>query len=389
MPRYFDLSSYVVVLIRKWKLIIIHFILACIVAAVYSFVFAQKQYVSTIVFLPPFEEKSLISYLPDVPIGPISSSDIMPQQILTIFNSKALRKKIIEQYSFYTKYNLLNSQNKFEKALKRLQNDLSIDVEETGSFGVAQHVSYKISSYHTSPDTCFEVIKYTFSLLDSMIREVSIDKGRRNREFVQKQLSANKSILDSLQKEFKVFQKDNKIYDISEQVQLSLENYGFLKAQLIANEIEMKNYQQDYNNSYPLINELKKKNYVLRNKIAQMEKQSKPNVLIGLEKSADVAPIYTGFIRDMEVQNKLILLLTQQLEEAKLKEAKDISSLKIIDPAFVPEYKVRPKRIYLLVGIVATYMAALLFIILLHLFYVNYLKKTPIFYEITSLFKNK
>ncbi len=389
MQKQFDLSPYIIAIIKKWKVITVHFILACIVASGYSFIIAKTQYVSAITFLPPAEEKSLLSYIPDIPMGSISSTDIMPQQILTIFNSKALRKKIVEKYSFYNKYSLLNSKNKFEKALKRLKGDLAIDVEEAGSFGVAQHVSYKISSYHTSPDTCFEVIKYTFSLLDSTIREISIDKGRRNKEFVQKQLSANKDVLDSLLKEFNVFQKENKVYDISEQVQLSLKNYGFLKAQLIANEIEIKNYQQDFDNSYPLIIELKKKNYVLRNKIAQLEKQPTPNVLIGLEKSADIAPVYTCFLRDIEVQNKLNLLLTQQFEEAKLKEAKDISSLKIVDPAFIPEYKVRPKRIYLCVGIVAIYMTVLFSVVFLQLFYINYLKKSSLFHEITNLYKSK
>lgn len=389
MQKQFDFSEFFVFFIRKWKFVFINWIIICIVAVVYSFFIAKKQFVSSVTFLPPFEEQSIFSLLPGGSFSTFSTSDIIPQQIITIFESKSLRRKIIEKFNLYEKYNLLKSENKFERALKFLRNDMTIEIDEVGTLGLTKHIAYTIQCYHTSPDTCYEMAQHSFFLLDSVIREVSIDRGKRNRKFVEEQLSLNKQILDSLQHEFEQFQKENKVYNISGQIQLVLNNYGQINAQLIANNIKLKNLRKDYNDTYPIILGLKKENRVLRSKLLQMEKTKKPDVMIGLEKSAEMMPRYTDFLRDIEVQNKLILLLTQQLEESKLKESRDISALKIIDMPFVPEYKIRPKRIFLAVGIVGVYFVFLIMGIFSLYFYKTFIRETVLFNEIISIFKQR
>lgn len=386
MRKAFDFSVYILILAKEWKFILFNCIVAAAVAVIYSFFIAEKQYVSSVTFLPPYEEKSLFNFLPGG-AGSIFSSDIVPQQTQTIFDSKSLRRKIINKFNLYAKYKLLKSENKFEQALKRLKKDMIMDVYEVGSLGVTEHISYTIHCYHTSPDTAFKMVTFTFSIIDSVIKEISSDKGKRNRKFIEKQLSINVRILDSLQEEFKNFQKQNKVFNIPSQLKLALNNYGSLKAKLLANEIKKKSLQKDYNTDYPVILALKKENAVIRSKLTSMEKQTAPNVIIGFEKSADMLPRYTNYLRDIEVQNKLILLLTQQFEEAKLKEARDISPLKVVDLPFVPEYKARPKRILLCIGIVGVYLFFLFLLLFLHYFYTQFIAKTPLYHEIHSIFK--
>lgn len=388
MRKPFDFSVYIVVLVKEWKFILLNCFVAGIVAVIYSFFIAEKQYVSSVTFLPPYEERSLLSFLPGG-AGSIFSTDIIPQQIQTIFESKSLRRKVIKEFNLYEKYKLLKSENKFEQALRRLKKDIVLDIYEIGSLGVTKHISYTIHCYNTSSDTAFELAKYTFSILDSVIKEISVDKGKRNRIFVEKQLSINKNILYSLQETFERFQKENKVYNIPSQLKLTLDSYGNLKAKLLANEIKKKRLQKDYNNEYPIIMALEKENSVIKSNLLKMEKQTEPDVVIGFEKSAEMFPQYTNYLREIKVQNKLILLLTQQLEEAKLKEARDISPLKIVDLPFVPEYKARPKRILLCVGIVGVYLIFLFSIIFLQYVYIEFIRKTSLYHEIISIFKRQ
>ena len=49
-------------------------------------------------------------------------------------------------------------------------------------------------------------------------------------------------------------------------------------------------------------------------------------------------------IRDVEVQNKLYAFLTQQYEEAKIKEAKDTPTVQVLDYAILPQLKYKPSR---------------------------------------------
>ncbi len=388
MKDFFDFTSFIVVLFKRWKLILANCFLISIIAIGYSFYFAEKQFVSSITFLPPPKENSMFGFMPNISALPLSySSNIMPQQIATIFNSKALRRRIIEKFNYYQKFELHANPNKFEVANRRLKRDILMEIEETGSLGVATHISYALSSYHTSPDTCYQIVKYAFFLIDSMLNHVNVDRGKQHRQFIEGQLELNRAIYDSLQVEFNKFQKENKVYNISQQVKLTLESYATLKAQLIANEIKLKELRIDYSSTFPLVQELQKKNAVLRHRIRGLEKSSDPDVFIGLVKSADLAPIYKEFLRGIEVQDRLILLLTQQLEEARLKEARDFSSLKIIDPAFVPEYKVRPKRLVLCVVIFSVYMIIVLSLIILHHVFITYIVNTKLFNELLKVFK--
>ena len=98
MQKPFDLSGYILIIVKEWKFILFNFFIACVLAIIYSFFLAKIQFVSSITFLPPFEDKSILSFLPGGTAGSIFSTDIVPQQITTIFESKAIRRRVIEKY---------------------------------------------------------------------------------------------------------------------------------------------------------------------------------------------------------------------------------------------------------------------------------------------------
>jgi len=388
MNKYFDFSSFIIILLKRWKLLLVHFVIACIIAIIYSFFIAKKQYSSSIIFLPPTqEEQSLANLLPGAAFGGLSSSDLMPQQFVTIFNSKILRRQIFEKFDYYKKFKLETNVNKFEAAIKAFKKDLILEIDELGSLGVTQHISYKMTCFHSSPDTSLMVVQFAFSFLDSTIREISMNKGKSTRKFVESQLALNKIILDSIQNRFIKFQKENKVFEVKGQVQLSLEAYGELKAQYVTNDIKIQSLSREYGNNHPLIAELVKANSIIKSKIRDMELKKSPDVIMGLEKSTEVMPVYTNLMRDLEVQNKIIILLTQQLEEAKLKEAKDISKLLVIDPPYLPKYKIRPKRALLAIEIVSVYLFFTVFIMIFSIFYTSFIKKTSLYAEIINSFK--
>ena len=98
---------------------------------------------------------------------------------------------------------------------------------------------------------------FTFGLLDSAVRSISIDRARRNRMFIEDQLNLNKLKLDSLQSVLYNFQIENKAYDISEQIKLSLKNYAEIKSAALFNELKLKALQKGFSQSTPAIMDLK------------------------------------------------------------------------------------------------------------------------------------
>ena len=121
------------------------------------------------------------------------------------------------------------------------------------------------------------------------------------------------------------------------------------------NELKLKALQKGFSQSTPAIMDLKTES-VYKNKLNELETTTVKDVIPSLSFSSKLLPKYTNLIRDIEVQNALILLISKELEQAKMQESRDISSLIIIDPSYIPEYKARPKRLHVMVTITGIYM---------------------------------
>lgn len=385
----FDLLPYILVFTRKWRTLAGHFIFICIVAFVYVFFIRKIEYKSSITFLPPpgGSSSSLANLMGELSLPSMSSSEIIPEQIQTIFESSAIKRKIIEKFNLYNHYKLRKNRAKFILAQKRLSKDLILSSEEIGSIGLAKITSYSLDAFHTSSDTAFEMVNYAFSLMDSMVQTISADRAHKNRLFIEEQLNKNKVKLDSLQIVMQEFQSENKAYDIPEQIKMTIAAYAQLKATILANEVRMNSLKNDFSGSTPEIAELENQNKAYEQKLLQLETKESPDALPSFASSLKLAPKYANLIRDLEVQNQVILLLTKEFEQAKIKEVKYVSSLAIIDPAYIPEYKARPKRILEIGILCGIYMAFILFCYACTAIYSLHIKTNPAYKKILETLK--
>jgi capsule polysaccharide export protein KpsE/RkpR len=152
------------------------------------------------------------------------------------------------------------------------------------------------------------------------------------------------------------FQIQYKAYNIPEQMKMTIKAYADVKAAMLGNEIKIKTIRNEFNSETPEIVSLQKSNLALREKLVQIETSENPEVMPSLEASTKLVPQYANLLQDIEVQNQLILFITRELEQAKIKEAKNVSGLLVSDPPFVPEYKARPKRMSIMAALICIYM---------------------------------
>jgi capsule polysaccharide export protein KpsE/RkpR len=367
-----DFTPYIVILLKRRWVLLINIILIAVVAWVFAFKVIKKEYRSEVTFFPPTSSDNtlgLSGVLGGFTTPSLFSENIEPEQIETIFFSRQLREKIILRYNLYKNYKLEKGPNKLERALKILAKSLLLQSNEKGGFAYSKILSYTLSAYHTSPDTAQMMASYAYALVDSTVRSISIDRARRNREFAGKQLADNKAKLDSLQKAYRNFQTENKAYDIPEQLKLTLKAYADLKSEEVVSELKIKSLENEFQAGLPELLDLKSNIKVLRERLGRFESDYEKQVLPSLDLSSALLPAYLNLVRDMEVQNQLILLLSKEFEQAKLQEAKNVSSLIILDSPFVPDYKARPKRMFIMAAVVGLYLPAIIFIILLQEFF--------------------
>lgn len=366
----FNLLPYFQILYKKRLFLSINFVLITAVAVFITFFVLKKEYLSKITFLPPVSESGFsIPSIMGISLPSTTSEGISPEQFPSLFDSRIIKKQIIDNFDLIKNYKLEKNPNKIENAIKILSKNLTLDKTEIGSVGISTTLAFTLKCYHTSPDTARQMVDYTFFLLDSATRNISIDRAKRNRIFIENQQKINMNKLDSLQNIFQEFQVKNKAYDIPEQLKLSLKSYSEVKANELFNDIKLKALQNDFRLSTPEIEELKSKQQVLQKKLQQIENEQNDQVITGLNRSTKLLPEYINLMRSIEMQNQVILLLTKELEQAKLQEAKNVSPLMVIDPAYVPEYKARPKRIPLLIMMVGAFMGSLISAIFLYEIY--------------------
>jgi capsule polysaccharide export protein KpsE/RkpR len=155
------------------------------------------------------------------------------------------------------------------------------------------------------------------------------------------------------------FQEKNKTINIQEQVMFSIQTYSNIKTLMEKNELLLKNLKTAYSNDIPRIQEIEKNIEIYKNKLNEIERDTLPDVFPGFARYSKIFPEYINLVRDIEVKQYLIRFLIKEAEQAKLQEEKSVSNLIIIDPPIVPEYKSRPKRVFLMGKIIVAYLLVL------------------------------
>jgi tyrosine-protein kinase Etk/Wzc len=339
-------------------------------SVVYAFFLVKPEFKSEITFLPPHEgSASAVTLMGMVLPG---GTSIMYDQVEIVFNSAALKKRIIEKFNFYKLWKIDKLPDRFENALLRIKKYVIFKTKEKGSMGFEKIVSFTISCYHPSPDTAKIMCDFAFSLIDSSVKNLSTGMAHRNRLFVENQLSVHKKILDSLQIEFQDFQLSNKAFVAPEQMRLSLKNYAEIKSAAIMNELKMKALQQEFHGTLPQLEELEKNDRLYNQNLKDIETDSRLDVLPSLELSVRLVPVFMNLSRQTEIENQVIVQLSRELEQARVQESRNVSLLTIIDPPFVPVNKARPKRVFVVFLIFTSLHLAILVAFGYRFYFVNY-----------------
>lgn len=201
--------------------------------------------------------------------------------------------------------------------------------------------------------------------LNQLVAELSTSSAHRERVFLEERLSGVKRDLDLASQDFSQFASKNKTIDLKEEARALLQGAATIEGELIAAETELKGLQATYTDNNVRVRSVQARIAELRR---QMEKLGGPaSEKAGLTAdSADsthpslrnlplLGVTYADLYRRMQIQEAVYESLTQQFELAKVQEAKETPSVKVLDPAAVPEHKSFPPR--LLIMFLCTFLA--------------------------------
>lgn len=213
--------------------------------------------------------------------------------------------------------------------------------------------------------------------LNRLSAELNTSAARREREFIEGRLKNVKQDLDQASKDFSEFASKNTAIDIKEQGRAMVDAAATLQGQLIAAQSELQGLQQIYAEGNVRVRSVKARVEELKHQLEklggtdaslQSGSQSGASELYpSIRKLPLLGVQYADLYQKVKIQETVYELLTQQYEMAKIQEAREIPSIKVLDEAEVPEKRSFPPRLLItLLGVLLCFAGSCLWIILNH-----------------------
>ncbi len=262
-----------------------------------------------------------------------------------VLQSRTVQNDLVSKYDLRRVYSV----KRLIDARKELarQTDISID-RKSGILSIAVT--------DNDPKRATALAEEYVTELNNVVTQLNTSSAHRERVFLEERLQQVKGELESAEKDFSQFASKNGAIDIKEQGKAMVEAAAILEGQLIAAQTELQGLRQIFTDQNIRVRTMQARIDELHRQLVKMggkaELQgSAPSEEDELYPSIRKLPLlgvsYADLYRRMKVEETVFETLTQQYEIAKVQEAKEVPSVKVLDPAEVPERKVFPPRTFL------------------------------------------
>lgn len=274
-------------------------------------------------------------------LGLKSTSDIF----VAILSSRTVQDELIEQFDLKKLYR----DRRMEDARKDLAEHTSLSVDRKSqiiTIGVTDHDAKRAAAMGQA----------YVEELNRLVAELSTSSARRERIFLEERLRAVSKDLESAEKEFSQFSSKNTAIDIKEQGKAMVEAAATLQGQLIAAESELEGLRQIYTDNNVRVRSVRARIDELKHQLEKIggkgedpstpgsSSQQQDSLYPSIRKLPLLGVRYADLYRTTRVQEAVFETLTKEYELAKVQEAKEIPTVKVLDPANIPDKKSFPPR---------------------------------------------
>lgn len=282
-----------------------------------------KWYRATTTLLPPQEDDTGFNVttmirglaIPGVRIP----TQVSPAEIyVAILHSRTVLAPIVEEFGYREIY----GRKEMEDVILEMRRHLYAEISENGL--IVLRVEDR------DPERAAAVANRMVALLDEFNRSTRSTRGQRARAFIEERLLETAAALRSAEDSLRAHQQTSKSLLLSREETGSAEVGARLLSERIALQVRLGMAQSYLAEGSP---ELAR----MRSRLAELDQQIQKLPALGVE----LARLY----REVKIQEEVFALLTAQLEEAKITEAKDVPTVEVLDPAVPPKRKARPKRL--------------------------------------------
>ncbi len=278
-----------------------------------------------------------------------------------VLRSQTAEDRLIQQFDLRRVYGM----RLVVDARTRLDENTSISEDRKSGI-----VTISVTDH--SPQRAAALASAYVDQLNSLVSELSTSSAHRERVFLEERLKVAKQDLDYASNQLAQFSSKNNTLDIQQEGKAMLDAAGTIAGEMIAAQSQLEGLRQIYTDNNSRVRSLNARVAELRRQLEKLG-GTQGNGATGTSASTDqpgdpstakaggglpyptikslplLGAKYADFYRRAKIQETVYELLTEQYELAKVQEAKETPSVKVLDPAKIPEKKSFPPRLVIMV----------------------------------------
>jgi uncharacterized protein involved in exopolysaccharide biosynthesis len=261
-----------------------------------------------------------------------------------ILQSRSVADDLIRRFDLRKVYSLKYAADARKKLASRT------DISEDRKSGI---IGIKVTD--RDPSRAAAMAQSYGDELNDLVSQLTTSSAHRERVFLDERLKAVKSDLDSAAVEFSLFASKNTAIDIPEQGKAMLQSGAQLQGELIAAQSELSAMEQIYSPNNVRIRSLTARIAELQRQVERIGGKNDgsadaPDLMYpSVRKLPLLGVTYSDLYRRVKIQEAVYEALTRQHELAKVEEAKEIPTVRVLDSADVPEKKSGPPRLMIVI----------------------------------------
>jgi uncharacterized protein involved in exopolysaccharide biosynthesis len=329
--------------------------LALIVALV-----LPRIYTATATILTPQEggKKSLLSALADTGMAQsftdLSVPSLAPHRDLfvSILKSRSMAEDVVAKFGLVERYGADYAGD----AVERLRRSTDISLSKEGV------ISVEVDD--TDPRVAADIANFFVSNLNVLLSRFSTTEAGRQKAFLLGRVAETEKALLAAEADLVRYQERHQAVSLPDQTKEAVEAFAQLRGEILAAEVQLEVLRSGATDANPEVVRLRRGIDEMRRQLAEMQFGNQPQgpepapgggpdfegagvrakeVLVPFAEVPELALELVRLTRNLKIQETVYALLTRQLEEAKIAEARDTPVVQVLDTAAPPDRPSKPK----------------------------------------------
>ena len=304
------------------------FVQALIVAVVafLASLLVPNRYTATTVLMPPNDRADLGGLLSGAAGGMALSrafgidAQDKTDTYLGVLRSTRINRSLCQRFGLQAVYR----EKDIEKTGEKLRAHTGVTVTNEGFI--------KVSVTEKDRDLATRLANAYAEELDSFLRLNTNSTARLRREFMDQRLAETQRTLAAVEDSLRDYQTRSRLPLMGADIGAASGAAAELLGQKVQRELELGTLQRVSTGDNPRLMQL-------REEISQIDRQ--------LSRIPPATTEIARLLRNAKIQEKILLVLTEERERARMLELKTMGSVDVVDPAVVPIAKSQPKRTWI------------------------------------------